>query len=259
MLILRSLLPLLAGLLAVSLPAQGIDLEPPGERKFVLDRAELLGPDDIVGIRAICDQLLTEHATPILVVSITSMAEHYDRSTSIESFATRLFNQWQIGHATLNNAEWNTGILLLVSHNDRKARIELGAGWGHAKDRECQRIMDQRIIPMFKAGAFAQGIRAGVDALDALARSKPLPVVEQPPRPFWHWLVILAVVGLAIFTGVSLHRRGSSGWAWLLWAAVFTIIGVVIHHLLSERSGGGFGGGSFGGGSSGGGGASGSW
>tara|TARA_R110002094_G_scaffold30213_8_gene42784 strand:+ start:479 stop:1222 length:744 start_codon:yes stop_codon:yes gene_type:complete len=247
-------------LLATCLPCQGITLEPPGEREFVLDRAELLSADEVLEIRAICDKLLTEHATPILVVTIESMAEYYGRTVSIESFATRLFNQWQIGHATLNNAEWNTGILLLVSRDDRRARIELGGGWAHAKDLECQGIMDERILPMFKAGSFAAGIRAGVEALDALARSKPLPAIEQPPRPFWHWLVLIGAIGLAIFTAVSLHRRGSSGWAWLMWGALFTVIGVVIYQLMSNRnSGGGFGGGSFGGGSSGGGGASGSW
>ena len=60
---------------------------------------------------------------------------------------------------------------------------------------------------------------------------------------------------------ISLVRHGSSGWAWLLWGAVFAIIGVVLYRLLtsSSRGGGGFSGGSFGGGSSGGGSATGSW
>lgn len=260
MLLLRCLLLFLAGLLAAGLPGQGITLDPPGDREFVLDRAGLLSPDDVVAIRSICDKLLTEHATPILVVTIESMAGHYARSVSIESFATRLFNQWQIGHAEINNAEWNTGILLLVSRDDRRARMELGAGWGREKDYECERIMDERIVPMFKAGAFAEGIRAGVEALDALARSKPLPEIERPPRPFWHWLVLVGAIALAIFTAVSLKRRGSSGWAWLMWAGLFSIIGMLIYQMMANRNrGGGFGGGSFGGGSSGGGGASGSW
>jgi uncharacterized protein len=56
-----------------------------------------------------------------------------------------------------------------------------------------------------------------------------------------------------------LYRRGSSGWAWLMWGGVFVAIWFILRNVAQNSSGGGFSGGSFGGGSSGGGGASGSW
>jgi uncharacterized protein len=176
----------------------------------------------------------------------------------IEAFAMLLFNQWEIGHATLGGQDWNTGILLLVSKRDRKARIELGAGWGHDKDALCRQIMDDLIIPEFKRGEFAKGIVAGVGALDKMARGKALP---RRRRPWWHYGLIVGAAALAISTGVSLVRRGASGRAWLLWAAFFSGIGLLLYTLLrqSSRDGGGFSGGSFGGGFSGGGGATGSW
>jgi uncharacterized protein len=146
---------------------------------------------------------------------------------------------------------------LLVSEQDRKARIELGADWGHTKDALCARIMQEHIIASFKRGDFSTGIRAGVEALSAMAREVEIP---SPPRPMWHYLAVAAAVGLAIFTAVSLARRGASGWAWLFWGVVFSIIGFVLYTALRSRGGsGGFGGGSFGGGFSGGGGATGSW
>ncbi len=174
----------------------------------------------------------------------------------IEPFAMMLFNQWGIGHAQLNGQDWNTGILLLVSVGDRKARIELGAGWGHEKDRLCSQIMEELIIPEFKNENYSAGIVAGVDALDKMARGKEIP---RRPRPWWHYILVLVFIGLAIFTVVSLVRRGSSGWAWLFWAAVFGLIGWMLYRMLTSRSSGGFSGGSFGGGFSGGGGATGSW
>jgi uncharacterized protein len=73
---------------------------------------------------------------------------------------------------------------------------------------------------------------------------------------------VVGAVGLGIFTVISLIRRGSGGWAWLLWGAVFAIVGALLYQMLTSSSrggGGGFSGGSFGGGSSGGGGATGSW
>jgi uncharacterized protein len=91
-----------------------------------------------------------------------------------------------------------------------------------------------------------------------MARGKALP---RQPRPWWHYALVVGAIVLAIFTVVSLIRRGSSGWAWLFWAVIFGIIGAILYHALTNRGGrgGGFGGGSFGGGFSGGGGATGSW
>jgi len=235
-----------------------IDLERPEPRQFVLDKADLIDAATEAAIKKAADKLLTEHATPIIVVTIDSMAAHGGAGMRIETIARLLFDQWQVGHATLGKQKipWNTGILLLVSKGDRKARIELGAGWKREKDAVAQQIMDERIVPAFKRGNFAEGIQAGVTALDAMAREKPLPRV---PRPWWHYALVVGFIGLAIFTIASLIRRGSSGWAWLFWGVVFSILGMLLYNMLTSRSSGGFGGGSFGGGFSGGGGATGSW
>ena len=146
------------------------------------------------------------------------MAEYGGGGLRIETFARLLFDQWQVGIAKLGNQNWNTGILLLVSVGDRKSRIELGAGWGREKDQLCQQIMDERIVPEFKQGDFNGGISAGVEALEAMARGKELPTV---PRPWWHYAMVVGFIGLAIFTVVSMIRRGASGWAWLFWGVVF--------------------------------------
>ncbi|MEQ9408344.1 MAG: TPM domain-containing protein [Fuerstiella sp.] len=256
--LLRFLAPVvLVTLFSVSVSAQEFDLEPPGEREFVSDNANMLDEGTIVRIREICDQLLTDKATPIIVVTIDSMAQHGGgMNMPIETFAALLFNQWQIGHAKLEGQDWNTGILLLVSKGDRRARIELGAGWGRSENQTCQRIMDDYIIPEFKQGDYSAGILAGVEALDRMARKLELP---SRPRSAMDYILPLLFVGLAIFTAVSLYRRGASGWAWLFWGGVFTVLWFVLRSMAQNSGSGGFGGGSFGGGSSGGGGASGSW
>lgn len=237
-----------------------INLDPPGDREFVRDLAHLIDDADHKRIVELCDKLLTDKATPIIVVTIDSMVEYGGEGMRIETFATLLFNQWGIGHEKLGDKTWNTGILLLVSKNDRKARIELGAHWGREQDALGQQIMDDFIIPKFKQGQFSAGILAGVEALDKMARGLELPTV---PRPWWHWALIVGFIGLAIFTVISLIRRGSSGWAWLMWAAIFGLVGFLLYQMLTNAnrggSGGGFSGGSFGGGFSGGGGATGSW
>ena len=243
------------------LPAERfqIDLPRPGEREFVRDQAGMIDDADEKAIRETADKLLTDKATPIIVVTIDSMSAHGGGGLRIETFARLLFDQWGIGHAKLGKTNWNTGILLVVSKNDRQARIELGAGWRRDKDAQCQQIMDELIIPRFKRGEFSAGIAAGVDALDKMARDLELP---KQPRPLWHYALMGGALALFVFTVVSLIRRGASGWAWLFWGVVFSVIGAVLYHVISNSgssSGGGFSGGSFGGGFSGGGGASGSW
>jgi len=251
------------GLVAVGLflhvepaAAQHIGIERPGDRDFIVDEANLIDPADAEQIRASCDQLLTEKGIPIIVVTIKSMMMYGMGGQRIETFATLLFNQWGIGYEELGGKSWNRGILLLVSQGDRRARIELGADWAHDFDVTCQQIMDEQIIPNFKQQKYSAGILAGVQGLDKMARGLPLP---KRVRPWWHFALVVGLTGLAIFTAVSLIRRGASGWAWVFWAAVFALLGMLLYNMLRQSQSGGFSGGSFGGGFSGGGGASGSW
>lgn len=241
--------------LAVPVAAAIVEgLERPGDREFIADTIDLIRPADEVEIRAIADKLLTDTRSPIIVVTIRELGLHGGGSLSIETFARVLFDEWGIGVLPENR-----GILLLVSLNDRKARIEFGAGFAHQKDAKARQIMDDVIIAHFKDGEFSAGILEGVRALDLVARDQALP--EPPPFevPVWVWLV---TGGLGVFTVVSLVRSGTIGWGWLLWAAVFGFIFLILRWFFSgsgDGSGGGYGGGSFGGGFSGGGGASGSW
>ena len=244
-----------AALLGVAAP-QGDVRYPtrPGPRDFLLDEAKLL-PDAVqTEIRTLCDQTLTQKKVPIVVVTIPSLADYGAGSWPIERYAMNLMAEWGIGWE-----DWNHGMLLLVSPGDRKARIELGAGWGRREDQLCSQIMSEHIIPMFKQGDYAGGIVAGVNALDKMARKLDLPTA---PRPWWHAALVVGAIGLGIFTVISLFRRGASGWAWLFWAAIFGLVGTILYQMLTNRgssSGGGFSGGSFGGGFSGGGGSTGSW
>ncbi len=236
-----------------------ISLDPPGDREFILDNADMISAEDEAKIKQIADQLLTDKAVPIVVVTIDSMAQYGGAGMRIETFARLLFDQWGIGYEKVGDVPWNYGMLFLISKQDRKARIELGADWKHDKDAEAQRIMDEMIIPEFKSGDFSGGILAGVEGLDKIGRGLEIP---QQPRPMWHYVAAVVFVGLAIFTAVSLFRRGASGWAWLFWGALFAGVGALLYHMATSSSssgGGGFSGGSFGGGFSGGGGASGSW
>jgi uncharacterized protein len=235
----------------------------PAEGKFVVDEVNLLSVGSANELEASLTLVLKEAAIPIIFVSIRSLKAYGAGGMSIERYAGLLYDYWGIGHDRITvegrgigrsvDIPWNKGILLLVAVDDRKARIELGGGFLQHKNATCRLIMSDHIIPFFRKGDYQGGILNGIQALSQMAKGE---TVDPPPRPIWHYGLMVLLVALAIFTIVSLIRRGSSGWAWVFWAAVFAII---IWLFFSSTSGDGFDGGSFGGGCSGGGGASGSW
>jgi uncharacterized membrane protein YgcG len=177
----------MAVLAGLSTPAwaQIISLERPPEGEFIVDKAGLINQDDAAHIREVCQRLLAEDKIPIIVATINAMGDHGGPDLRVETFATLLFDQWGIGRE-----DKNLGILLLVSKQDRVSRIALGADWDRNADRAAQRIMNRDIIPHFKSGRFSQGIRAGVDALEVLARPReaepqaaPSVTLKQTPAP----------------------------------------------------------------------------
>lgn len=219
----------------------------PDKAHFYVDEANLIDAPDRDSIDKIAGELLKEEKVPILVVTIASMLNYGAAGYSIERYAQELFDNWGIGFK-----DRNYGILLLVSRGDRKARIELGAGWGHTHDTQSQQVMDKLIVSEFKKGNYSAGILAGVGGPDAMARGLALPKAKQP----W-WVPVVFIGGIVLVVGIiySLFKNGQKGWGWALIAA----LGVLLFFILRAASKSGGSGGSFGGGSSGGGRASGSW
>lgn len=167
----------LAIFLAFSLSAQNsprgqsVNLDPPAEGVFIVDRADLIDAGDEARINQLASALRDDTSTPIIVVTIESMNAYADYpNLRIETFAHLLFDQWGIGFIEINGQPHNLGILLVVSRDDRKARIQLGDGWGRSHDQAAQRIMDHAIIPHFKRGDFSEGIVEGVVELEKMAR-----------------------------------------------------------------------------------------
>jgi uncharacterized protein len=254
------------------LASQTIKLERPGPREFVIDRANMLDPSDKSFIQGTCDELLTDHTIPLFVVTIESMGRYSSQSMTIEQFASTLYNQWGIGYLKKDGKPWNKGILLLISQDDRMARIELGAGYGHTKDADCSMIMQDKIVRRFIVTEFSMGIHAGVKALDAMARETEGEVSFSSMFVQSALFIIpYALFGLVLFTVVSFVRTGKRGMAWMMWGILFSFPVSLLSSLGSHRhgmdgdagwNGGGgdsFSGGSFGDGFSGGGGATGSW
>jgi len=93
------------------------------------------------------------------------------RPESIEQYAIRVAETWKLGRKGVDD-----GVLLLVARDDREVRIEVGYGLeGAIPDATANRVLDEYLLPQFRAGDYAGGIGAAVNRLIALVDGEPLP------------------------------------------------------------------------------------
>jgi uncharacterized protein len=182
-----------------------------------------------------------------VVVATVPSLEGYD----IRDYGNRLFRHWQLG-----DKQRNDGVLLLVAPNERKVSIEVGYGAeGDLTDALSRIIIENAIVPRFKAGDYDGGIEAGIDDITKTLGGGGRAVAERARNSggemsFEDMIPFIIFMLVVLFILAQASRGGRRG-------------GIIILPMPGGYSGrgswggGGYGGG--GGGSSGGGGASGSW
>lgn len=212
----------------------------------------------------------------------------------IAQYAVRAFEQWKLGRKGVDD-----GVLLVVAKNDRRVRIEVGYGLeGAIPDATSARVIQEYLVPKFRAGDYAGGVTDATAALVKLIDGEPLPapMADNRPGSGGNWVMalfaafVIAQVARGILGRAPSLLRGvvgagaAGGVAWLIsslllvggiGAAIGLLLGFaaapagryVRHSTFGSGGWGGMGGGggsggggwSGGGGMSGGGGASGSW
>ena len=120
----------------------------------VVDEAGILNSDVRAALTKISSDLEAKSTDQLVVATVRSL-----QGTSIEDYSNRLFRAWQIGQKDKNN-----GVLLVVAPNERKVRIEVGYGLeGTLTDAITSFIIQNAILPRFKAGDFPGGIKRGAE------------------------------------------------------------------------------------------------
>lgn len=216
----------------------------------------------------------------VLIVPTTQPEDIFD-------YSQRVFDQWKLGRKGVDD-----GVLLVVAMQDRRMRIHPGYGLeGVIPDATANRIIQEYLVPKFRAGDFGGGI---IDATGVLARlidgeALPEPVSTHPAGHErggdWLFALFAAFIVANIVRGVfsrtpagvrSLFTGGAAGAvAWLISSAwlvgglaaflglLFGLLSVTPGRYARHRDwggwggGGGFGGGGWGSGGGGGGGWSG--
>lgn len=240
-----------AGILFMVLPARAEFKVPPLTRP-VIDTAGVLHSASRASLDAALREVRAKGGPQITVLTVPSL-----EGLTIEQASIRVTDAWKLG-----GQKTDDGVLFMVSMGDRKLRIEVGQGLeGVLTDADSKRIIEDRVIPYFRAGRPGDGILVGVSSI--LQKTSPelikalgdSPSAAKTSRSRGEKIPLPILIFL-IIVFVFLGRRGRRG----------GLLGALTGASLGGRyrgggwSGGGGGGGwSGGGGGFSGGGASGGW
>ena len=254
----------------------------------VVDDAHLLDAGQVAQLTARSAEIEKASSRQFVVATIPDLQGY-----PIEEYGYKLGRAWKIGQKDANN-----GIILIVAPKDRKVRIEVGRGLEPVMtDALSSVIINQTILPRFKAGDMAGGIVAGADAI-AEQMKLPLEAAEQRSAQIlagqhqrapasqgevgFGALPVILIVLVVAFVVLSFMRRGAGGQRYTggglgggsgIGSTVANVALWSVLNGMSNRGGGSWGGGSSGwgggsndgggfsggGGDFGGGGASGDW
>jgi uncharacterized protein len=251
--------------LACAAPAEDIkQIHPTG---YVTDFAGVFSADTKARLEALCTELQQKTGAQMAIVTVHSFS-----GQSVENYAVDLYKQLGIG-----SKQDNRGVLLLVSPDERKYRIEVGYGLEPVINDARAGDAGRSMVPFLRQGDYSSAIEAAAWQLAKyIADDRGVTLSGQPPArplrrnedrsrgrgiPAWVIIGIFLLIWLISRSSGSGRGGGSGWWIWPLlgggWGRGSWGGGGFGGGGGGYSGGGGFGG--FGGGSSGGGGASGSW
>lgn len=248
---------LLVLLLALAAAPASAEPDYPALTGRVVDQAGLLGAQSRTALEAKLAQHEAKTGEQVVVATVDFLD-----GQSIEDYGVGLGRHWGIGGKGEDN-----GALLIVAPNEREVRIEVGYGLeGKLTDALASQIVQNEILPRFRAGDMAGGVVAGTEAVLAILDGSYVPGewslppgspgTQEPMLPEWIVpLLFFGVWGMIVFF-VHRSRRGRRYGPWIGTPGIGGFGFGRGGGFSGRSSGGGFSGR---GGSFGGGGASGRW
>lgn len=220
----KFLIVFLIGFFLVSFPVWAQDFpEPVG---YVNDFAEIFSSSYRQSLEQELNDFENETTTEIAMVTIDSL-----EGGSIEDYAVRLFEQWQIGKKEKDN-----GILILISKEDRKIRIEVGYGLEPIiTDGRAGRIIREQMRPAFREEDYDEGVRLAIGQIEDYIRSGEAPVGAEAVQEKASNILPLIIFGVFILTYVSSFlARSKRFWpGGVIGGAMGGILGLIIGTILS--------------------------
>jgi uncharacterized protein len=174
---------------------------PPAPSAYFTDQAGLVTPAQRDRLNAKLRRFADETSTQIVVAVMPGLPP----DEALEDFTVRTAQAWRAGQKGLDN-----GAILFVFVRDRKIRIEVGYGLeGALPDALAKRIIDEQIVPAFRANDPAAGLEAGVEAMMAATRGEY--TAEPRKSGGLGALVPVLIFVVIVIVVLSLASRGGGG------------------------------------------------
>jgi uncharacterized protein len=146
------------------------DPEFPALTAPIVDAAGVLDADAKIIIENKLRNYETTSGHQLAVATVPSL-EGYD----VRDYGNRLFRHWALG-----DKKRNDGVLVLIAPNEHKVAIEVGYGLeGDLTDALSRIIIENAMVPRFKAGDYIGGIHAGIDDITKVTNGQGDEVVQR--------------------------------------------------------------------------------
>jgi uncharacterized protein len=123
---------------------------------YVNDFANILNNNTRLDLESKLQKLSEYKGVQVAVVTVRTIGDE-----TIESYATKLFEEWGIG-----NKANDSGVLLLIAMDEKKIKIENGYGVEHIiTDLQAGSIIRDYISPEFKKGNYDLGVQNGAQQI----------------------------------------------------------------------------------------------
>jgi uncharacterized protein len=147
---------LLAGLACAILARGAAALDIPYLSGRVNDDAHLLDASSAAELEQTLKAYEDKTGRQLVGLTIPTLGDE-----ALEDYSIKVARAWKLGRKGKDD-----GILLLVARDDHKVRFEVGYGLeGDLPDARCGRIIRDEMVPRFRSGDFAGGIKTGVNAV----------------------------------------------------------------------------------------------
>lgn len=148
--------------------ATWLDVLPKTPSSPVVDVAGILSVEDKTTMAHKLDALRPQVQMAVVVVQSLD-------GNDIADVAQDVFTQWGIGEKGKDN-----GVLLMVSMNERKSRLQTGYGMEELiPDVMAARLLDQDLAPYFRNSQYADGLNAVIDKIATAVQSgEPLAIED---------------------------------------------------------------------------------
>ena len=131
---------------------------------YVSDRGVVLTVQEQKDVNKAAAKVKFTSGLPVYVVTISSLERMgADPALGLDPYARELFKHWSVA-----SAKEDRGVLMVLSRDDRQARVLLGAGWPAVQQVTAKAAADEILLPALKTGRVGDSVLAAINHIDAM-------------------------------------------------------------------------------------------